>query len=72
MDIAKDQGMKNLLNKITKLYYTSYFQKSFTQSGYIQSGLWAFIKEEFSDKLEDEVFKYFMSKEIKDIFTLNY
>ena len=72
MDVTKDQGMKNLLNKITRLYYTSYFQKSFTQSGYIQSGLWAFIKEEFQDKLKKEVIEFFMSKEIKDIFTLNY
>ena len=72
IDLAKDIGMKNLFEKVAKLYYTSYFQKSFKQSGYIQSGLWTFIKEELKDKLKEEVFEYFMRKNIKDIFTLNY
>ena len=72
IELTNDFDMKNLLNKIMKLYFSSYFGKSFNQADYIQSGLWVYIREEFKDKINKEVFDYFNSKQIKDIFTLQY
>ena len=72
IDITDDFDMLNLLNKINKLYYTSFFHKNFNQDLFIQCGLWAFIKEEFRHKIKKEVFNYFNNKKIKDIFTLDY
>ena len=70
MDLTNDYDMKSLLNKIMKLHYSSYFRKNSIQSLYIQSGLWVYIREEFRDKLQKEVFDYFNHKGIKDFFTL--
>ena len=72
IECTKDFDMKNLMNKIIKLHYSSYFQKTSVHNVYIQSGLWAFIKEEFKDKLHDEVIEYFNDKKIEDIFVLKY
>ena len=72
IDCTNDFDMKNLMNKIIKLHYSSYFQKTSVHNVYIQSGLWAFIKEEFKDKLHDEVIEYFNDKKIEDIFVLKY
>ena len=49
-----------------------FFHKTFNQDLFIQCGLWAFIKEEFRHKINDEVFNYFNNKKIKDIFILEY
>ena len=72
IDLTRDFEVKNLLEKVMKLHYSSYFQKTFIQDLYIQSGLLAFIKEEFNYKLQKEVLDYFKEKEIKDIFNLRY
>ena len=72
IDLTNDYDMKYLLKKIMELHYSSYFQKTSTQYLYIQSGLWAFIKEKFSHKLQKEVMDYFNIKRITDIFTLRY
>ena len=72
IDITDDFDMINLLKKIVKLYYASYFHKTFNQNLFVQNGLWVFIKEEFRHKLKDEVFNYFKNKKIKDIFALEY
>ena len=67
---TSDFDMLNLMKKIEKLHYSSYFHKTFNQDIFIQSGLWAFIKEEFQHKIKRDVFIYFNNKKIKDIFTL--
>ena len=72
IDLTSDFDMKNLLEKIMKLHYSSYFQKTCIQYLYIQSGLLTFIKEELNFKLQKEVLDYFNEKEIKDIFNLRY
>ena len=72
IDLTSDFDMKNLLEKIMKLHYSSYFQKTCIQYLYIQSGLLTFIKEELNRKLKKEVLDYFNEKEIKDIFNLRY
>ena len=72
IDLTSDFDMKNLLEKIMKLHYSSYFQKTCIQDLYIQSGLLTFIKEELNRKLKKEVLDYFNEKEIKDIFNLRY
>ena len=72
IDCTKDFDMKNLMNKIINLHYSSYFQKNSVHNLYIQSGLWAFIKEEFKNKLHNEVIEYFNDKKIEDIFVLKY
>ena len=72
IDLTDDFYMLNLMNKINKLHYSSFFHKTFNQDLFIQCGLWAFIKEEFRHKINDEVFNYFNNKKIKDIFILEY
>ena len=72
IDLTSDFDMKNLLEKIMKLHYSSYFQKTCIQYLYIQSGLLTFIKEELNFKLQKEVLDYFNEKEIKDIFNIRY
>ena len=72
IDLTNDYDMKRLMEKGTKLFYSSYFQRNLIQGTYIQSGLWTFIKEEFKNKITEEVFEYFKGKEIEDIFTLKY
>ena len=72
IDLTSDFDMKNLLEKIMKLHYSSCFQKTCIQDLYIQSGLLTFIKEELNRKLKKEVLDYFNEKEIKDIFNLRY
>ena len=72
IELSDDFEMKYLLEKIIKLHYSSYFQKNLVKDEFIQSGLWVFIKEEFHDKLKEDVFEYFKKKQIKDIFSLQY
>ena len=72
IDLTNDYDMKRLMEKGTKLFYSSYFQRNLIKGTYIQSGLWTFIKEEFKNKITEEVFEYFKGKEIEDIFTLKY
>ena len=60
--------MKSLLEKIEKIHYLSYFQRTINQERYIRNILGIFIKEVFKDKISTFVLNFFEEKE-KELFS---
>ena len=59
IEISNNFYMKSLLEKIMKIHYLSYFQRTINQENYIRSKLWIFIKEVFKNKISTFVFNFF-------------
>ena len=64
IEYSKNYDMKNLLDKIMKIHYLSFFQRTINQQRFIKSKFWNFIKEEFENKIKMFTFYFFKEKEL--------
>ena len=64
IEYSKNYDMKNLLEKVMKIHYLSFFQRTINQQKFIKTQLWNFIKEEFENKIKVFTFYFFKEKEL--------
>jgi len=67
IEVANDFEMKSLLDRIMKIYYASFFQRTANQQKFIQNKFWIFINEEFRDKISDFIYNFIKNKEFYDL-----
>ena len=67
IEVANDFEMKSLLDRIMKIYYASFFQRTANQQKFIQNKFWIFINEEFRDKISDFIYNFIKNKEFYEL-----
>ena len=64
IEYSKNYDMKNLLEKVMKIHYLSFFQRTINQQKFIKTQFLNFIKEEFENKIKVFTFYFFKEKEL--------